>query len=188
MVPSRASGRSPDPSARAPAGAGRSRRAPSLRGRPAVVRTMVMASPAQPAPALPEARGPISSAVLMALARAPGQIDAPDVAVGDVLADDDLQLALYCCYELHYRSFRGVDPCWEWNPELIEARRRLEHLFERAASANRCLPRRWHRETSRRRCGSWSRRTTAHRLPVRSSGMPGWSSSASSSYIGPPTS
>ena len=89
-----------------------------------------MASPAQPAPALPEARGPISSAVLMALARAPGPIDAPDVAVGDVLADDDLQLALYCCYELHYRSFRGVDPCWEWNPELIEARGRLEHLFE----------------------------------------------------------
>jgi hypothetical protein len=99
---------------------------------------MVMASPAQPAPALPEARGPISDAVLMALARAPGPIDVPDVAVGDVLADDDLQLALYCCYELHYRSFRGVDPCWEWNPDLIAARGRLEHLFE--SSLRESLP------------------------------------------------
>ena len=28
----------------------------------------------------------------------------------------DLQLALYMCYELHYRGFSGVDPTWEWNP------------------------------------------------------------------------
>ncbi len=66
----------------------------------------------------------------MALRRAPGPIEVPDVAVDDVLADDDLQLALYCCYELHYRSFRGVDPYWEWYPDLIEARGRLEHVFE----------------------------------------------------------
>jgi hypothetical protein len=98
----------------------------------------VMASPAQPAPALPEARGPISEAVLMALAGAPGGIGVPDVAVDDVLADDDFQLALYCCYELHYRSFRGVDPRWEWNPDLIEARGRLEHLFE--SSLRESLP------------------------------------------------
>jgi len=74
---------------------------------------MVMAFRTQPAPPLPQARGPISDAVLMALRRAPGPIEVPDVAVDDVLADDDLQLALYCCYELHYRSFRGVDPYWE---------------------------------------------------------------------------
>ena len=89
-----------------------------------------MASPTHPAPPLPEARGPISDAVLTALIRQPGPIEQPNVSVDDVLADDDLQLALYCCYELHYRSFRGVDPYWEWNPGLIAARERLEYLFE----------------------------------------------------------
>src|SRR6476646_8018687 len=91
-----------------------------------------MAFRTQPAPPPPHARGPISDAVLTALRRAPGPIEVPDVAVDDVLADDDLQLALYCCYELHYRSFRGVDPRWEWNPHLIEARQLLEDAFERA--------------------------------------------------------
>jgi hypothetical protein len=68
--------------------------------------------------------------VLTALRRTPGPIELPDLSVEDVLGDDDLQLALYCCYELHYRSFRGVDPCWEWNPDLIATRARLEHPFE----------------------------------------------------------
>jgi hypothetical protein len=89
---------------------------------------VVMASPTQPP--LPDPRGPISDAVLTALRRAPGPVEQPNVSVDDVLADDDLQLALYCCYELHYRSFRGVDPYWEWNPDLIAARERLEYLFE----------------------------------------------------------
>src|SRR3954469_13220540 len=97
-----------------------------------------MAFASEPAPPLPEARGPMSGAVLMALGRAPGPLGVPDAAVGDVLADDDVQLALYCCYELHYRSFRGVDPEWEWNHHLIEARGRLEHLFE--ASLRDSLP------------------------------------------------
>ena len=45
------------------------------------------------------------------------------------LADDDLQLALYLCYELHYRSFAGVDPDWEWNPALLAVRAVLEEAF-----------------------------------------------------------
>jgi Iron-containing redox enzyme len=49
--------------------------------------------------------------------------------VGDPLVDDDLQLALYLCYELHYRSFRGVDPAWEWSPTLLAARAVLEGTF-----------------------------------------------------------
>jgi hypothetical protein len=48
------------------------------------------------------------------------------------MGDDDLQLALYLCYELHYRSFAGVDERWEWEPSLLEFRRRLEHGFEAA--------------------------------------------------------
>jgi hypothetical protein len=42
---------------------------------------------------------------------------------------DDLQLALWCCYELHYASFVGVDDTWEWEPGLLEVRRVLERAF-----------------------------------------------------------
>jgi hypothetical protein len=41
----------------------------------------------------------------------------------------DLQLALYMCYELHYRGFAGVDPTWEWNPGLLHLRAQLERVF-----------------------------------------------------------
>ena len=41
----------------------------------------------------------------------------------------DLQLALYMCYELHYRGFAGVDPTWEWNPGLLHLRGQLERIF-----------------------------------------------------------
>jgi hypothetical protein len=40
--------------------------------------------------------------------------------------DDDLQLALWCCYELHYRGFDDVDERWEWHPAIIGFRGRLE--------------------------------------------------------------
>jgi len=49
--------------------------------------------------------------------------------VEDPLADDDLQLALYCCFELHYRGFSGVDPDWEWSPTLLAVRAALEQTF-----------------------------------------------------------
>jgi hypothetical protein len=55
-------------------------------------------------------------------------VDLSDVA--DPLADDDLHLALYCCYELHYRGFDGVDERWEWDPALLALRARLEDVFE----------------------------------------------------------
>jgi Iron-containing redox enzyme len=51
----------------------------------------------------------------------------PELA--DPLCDDDLQLALYLCFELHYRSFPGVDPAWEWSPGLLALRGRLEAAF-----------------------------------------------------------
>ncbi len=41
----------------------------------------------------------------------------------------DLQLALYMCYELHYRGFASVDPGWEWNPALLGLRAELERVF-----------------------------------------------------------
>ena len=36
------------------------------------------------------------------------------VAPEEPLSDEDLQLALYLCYELHYRGLPGVDDRWEW--------------------------------------------------------------------------
>jgi len=77
-----------------------------------------------------EARGPHSQAVLSALSRPPGSgVLAPRAPVGDVLGDDDVQLALYLCYELHYRGLPGVDDGWEWDPDLLAYRATLERAF-----------------------------------------------------------
>ena len=84
----------------------------------------------------PTPRGPLSGAVLAALSSEPGSLEVapkePDVAVGDPLADDDLHLALYVCYELHYRGVQDVDERWEWDPSLLGVRSRLEGAFEAA--------------------------------------------------------
>lgn len=81
-------------------------------------------------PAVPSPRGPLSASLLEALVGSPGalaHIDLP--AVDDPLADDDLQLALYLLYELHYRGLDGVDERWEWDPALLELRARIESVF-----------------------------------------------------------
>jgi Iron-containing redox enzyme len=75
-------------------------------------------------PRLPEPRGPASAALLSALGRPPHALAAP--APED---HEDLHLALYCCYELHYRGFAGVDPGWEWEPALLGFRASLEERF-----------------------------------------------------------
>ncbi len=85
--------------------------------------------------ALPEAspRGPISEAVLTTLAQ-PAGTAVPDLVVesDDPLFDEDLQLALYACYELHYRGLDSVDERWEWDPGLLALRARMEEQFEAA--------------------------------------------------------
>ncbi len=81
------------------------------------------------APSLPVARGPVSETVLDALGRAPGPLRHPKLHTQDFLCDDDGQLALTICYELHYRSFANVDQGWEWAPELLALRAALEHCF-----------------------------------------------------------
>jgi len=40
--------------------------------------------------------------------------------------DDDLQLALWCCYELAYRGFDDVPPEAEWDPDILAFRAQLE--------------------------------------------------------------
>ncbi len=85
---------------------------------------------------LPPPRGPLSEAVITALREPAGAAVPPLVPTcADPLADDDLHLALYCCYELAYRGFSGVDDGWEWDPGLLAARRALEEAFEAALVA-----------------------------------------------------
>jgi hypothetical protein len=81
--------------------------------------------------ALPQPRGPLSATLLAALRQAPRLLTMPPIRSDDALFDDDLQLALYCCYELHYQGFIGVSDDWEWEPSLIAFRRGLEETFER---------------------------------------------------------
>ncbi len=86
--------------------------------------------------ALPQPRGEISAALLSALVQPVHPLQAPPLAApADPLSDQDLQLALYCCYELHYRGLPGVAHEWEWEPTLLALRRDLEAAFEAALAA-----------------------------------------------------
>ncbi|HKG35926.1 MAG TPA: iron-containing redox enzyme family protein, partial [Solirubrobacterales bacterium] len=92
---------------------------------------------------LPSPVGPLSAFVADCLVRPAGDAGAGDgdlrtvledaerdlAEVDHNLAEDDLQLALYLCYELHYSSFCDVDAGWEWDPLLIRLRRVLESAF-----------------------------------------------------------
>ena len=82
-----------------------------------------------PAP-LPTPRGPISEALFTALLRPPHELRAPGPVRMRAWDDDDVQLALYCCYELAYRGFAGVEDGWEWDPSLLRWRAALEAPFE----------------------------------------------------------
>jgi hypothetical protein len=85
---------------------------------------------------LPQPRGEISEALLAALTLPVHPLVAPRLATpADPLSDEDLQLALYCCYELHYRGLPGVADEWEWEPTLLALRRDLEACFEAALAA-----------------------------------------------------
>lgn len=86
---------------------------------------------------LPEPRGPLTAALRTDLTSgtlAAATVDlaeAAAAAAADPLRDDDLQLALAVCYELHYRGFDDVAETWEWHPELL----RLRAFLERAHTA-----------------------------------------------------
>ncbi|MCF3123461.1 iron-containing redox enzyme family protein [Streptomyces arenae] len=82
-------------------------------------------------PDLPHPCGELSSRVIGALRS--GAVTAAPASPHDVTAaepyGDDLQLALYVLYELHYQGFSGVDPALEWDPHLLALRRLLEQRF-----------------------------------------------------------
>lgn len=85
-------------------------------------------------PRLPAARGPVTAGLFAALA-GEACLDPRVPVSADPLADEDLQLALYCCYELHYRGFAGVEGEWEWDPQLLLLRHGLEGAMEAALRA-----------------------------------------------------
>jgi hypothetical protein len=91
--------------------------------------------------ALPAPAGPLSRQVADLLLSewrpAPGlalpgiEIEAMEaaIAVAEPLSDDDLQLALYICFELGYRGFADVDPRWDGEIRLLQLRGLLEGAF-----------------------------------------------------------
>jgi hypothetical protein len=85
---------------------------------------------------LPSPRGPLSERLFEALEGPPDEgLGAPEaVDPTDPIADEDLQLALYVAYELHYTGIRGVDESWEWAPSLLAFRAELERPFEAAVA------------------------------------------------------
>jgi heme oxygenase-like protein len=76
--------------------------------------------------ALPEPRGAVTELLVAALP----QSVPPLPAAPEPSSEEDLQLALYLCYELHYRGLPGVDDRWEWEPSLLALRGGLEREFE----------------------------------------------------------
>ena len=94
-------------------------------------------------PPLPEPRGPISSGLIEYLA---GTGLPPSAGAAAGTTDEDRQLALYVAYELHYRSFAGVDDRAEWDPVVLALRSALEGWFEEvvlgAVEAPQCPPER----------------------------------------------
>ncbi|MGW3645876.1 iron-containing redox enzyme family protein [Streptomyces sp. NPDC000878] len=81
-------------------------------------------------PPLPPARGPVSAAV-GAYVRNRGPLPDDKAVPGATPFGDDLQLALYMCYELHYRGFAEADAGAdrEWDPDLLKFRAAAEELF-----------------------------------------------------------
>ncbi|MFJ3394909.1 iron-containing redox enzyme family protein [Leifsonia aquatica] len=86
-------------------------------------------------------RGPISAALLQALPQAPQhsrtaaegiveEVRAALAAGPDLLTDDDLQLSLYLIYGLSYGGTVDADDEWEWDPDIVVARRLIERRFE----------------------------------------------------------
>lgn len=78
-------------------------------------------------PPLPEPRGPLSAAVTALLRGAePGNVPSPEECSA---YGDDLQLALYVLYELHYQGFQDVPDSLEWDSGLLAHRGAIEHRF-----------------------------------------------------------
>jgi hypothetical protein len=82
---------------------------------------------------LPTPRGHLTALLAERLRRPPHAFDAPPARVPfrkSAFEDEDLQLALFICYELHYQGFDNVQEQWEWEPSLLATRQLLERRFQ----------------------------------------------------------
>ncbi|HEX2895097.1 MAG TPA: iron-containing redox enzyme family protein [Marmoricola sp.] len=80
---------------------------------------------------LPRPRGPFSEQVFAGMVTADPSL-VPFDASGDMLTDEDAQIALWALYELSYHGFDDVDPRHEWSPGLLATRAAVEAVFEQA--------------------------------------------------------
>jgi Iron-containing redox enzyme len=82
---------------------------------------------------VPRARGALSEAVVALLrggARPdPSLFEARVAESDDLMSDEDLQLALWMLYELHYRGFAECDDL-EWDTTVVAVRTTIERQFE----------------------------------------------------------
>jgi hypothetical protein len=83
-------------------------------------------------PQLPLPRGPLSAALFTYLRGDAASLSVRPVRTRDGVGDEDLQLALYCCYELHYRGFESVSATREWDADVVRFRGGLERAFTQA--------------------------------------------------------
>lgn len=77
---------------------------------------------------MPTPRGPLSEQLIAVLSEQSTSKRLSRPPITDPL-DEDVQLALYICYELHYRGFDGVSGDWEWDGTLLDWRAHLERAF-----------------------------------------------------------
>ncbi|MEE4543479.1 iron-containing redox enzyme family protein [Streptomyces sp. V4-01] len=90
----------------------------------------------QTRPPLPDPRGPVSGAVLTAMRDGRAPVVGPRETADAEPYGDDLQLALYVLYELHYQGFDGIGDDREWDPDLLRLRAALERHFLDALRAD----------------------------------------------------
>jgi hypothetical protein len=90
----------------------------------------VASAPAPTVPALVAERGPLSAQLRAVLCgQTPAEALPSAVPARTDPFGEDLQLALYLAYELHYRGLPGVDDELEWDPDVLRFRRGLERVF-----------------------------------------------------------
>lgn len=85
----------------------------------------------RPQTELPQPRGPVTRRLFSSL-REPAHELSWRLGPEEACCEEDLHLALYCCYELHYGGIRQVDANWEWEPSLLTLRGQFEKRFRAA--------------------------------------------------------
>jgi ribosomal protein L30/L7E len=76
----------------------------------------------------PKGRGALSEALFEGMRTSPTSWHGVLRTLPD--DDEDMHIALWALYEMHYRGFEDVGESLEWHPALIELRRSLELSFE----------------------------------------------------------